>query len=72
MFPSVSSNAIAASVVPLRLASGQAGKRGEDTARRRRARVGVENRVFATDSGSERNEKGSVEVRARVIIVKLF
>jgi len=72
MFPSVSSNAIAASVVQERLASGQAGKRGEDTARRTRARVGVENRVVDTDSGSERNEKGSVEVRARVIIVKLF
>ena len=72
MFPSVSSNAIAASVAQERHGSGQNGKRGEDTARRRRARVGVEDRVFDTDSGSERNEKGSAEVRARVIIVKLF
>jgi len=61
IFPIVSSNAIAARNVYVRLQSGGSGKRGGDIVERKRASAAVENRVFDTVSGSERNEKGNAE-----------
>lgn len=62
IFPSEPNNAIAARNVYVRPQSGGSGKRGSDIVERKRASAAVANRVVDTDSGSERNEKGSVEV----------
>jgi hypothetical protein len=72
IFPSEPNNAIAARSVYVRLQSGGTGKRGSDIVERKRASAADENRVFDTVSGSERNEKGNVEARARVITVNIF
>jgi hypothetical protein len=69
---SAHNNAIAAIVVGMQLESGLSGKRGGSTGGRARASAAVRNRVFDTASVRGKNEKGSLWVWARVIVVNFF